>query len=158
MQNLTVDEDLLEDDGKGGQRARRKESFFLWFDQVGPQGEVLSVDEISEIIHDQIWPNPLALYYGEAVCAHCLCFCVRVLALAGCVPPCVFNLSPFLSKGVSSCSVKKNFSTRDTISELYQTDCVNVTSPVHCECHTCYRGRWKGSRTLEQGMVGQVCL
>jgi hypothetical protein len=78
MQNLTVDEDLLEDDGEGGQRARPKESFFMWFDQVGPQGEVLSVDEISEIIHDQMWPNPLALYYGEAVCTYCLCFCVRV--------------------------------------------------------------------------------
>ena len=98
MQNLTVDEDLLEDDGKGGQRARPKESFFLWFDQVGPQGEVLSVDEISEIIHDQIWPNPLALYYGEAVCTHCLCFCVRVLAIAGCVLPCAFKWSPFYAE------------------------------------------------------------
>lgn len=121
MQNLTVDEDLLEDDGKGGQRPRPKESFFLWFDQVGPQGEVLSVDEISEIIHDQIWTNPLALYYGEAVRAHCLCFCVRILALAGCIRPCLFKLSTFLSKGVSRCRGEQFFSARDTISELYQT-------------------------------------
>ncbi len=75
MQDLTVDEDLLEDDGKGWQQPRSKESFFLWFDQVGAQGEVLSVDEISEIIRDQIWPNPLALYYGEAVRASCSCAC-----------------------------------------------------------------------------------
>ena len=122
MQNLTVDEDLLEDDGKGGQRPHPKESFFLWFDQVGPQGEVLSVDEISEIIHDQIWPNPLALYYGEVVCAHCLCFCVRILALAGCILPCLFKLSPFLSRGVSRCRGDQTFSARDTSSELYQTD------------------------------------
>ena len=68
MQDLTVDQRSLEGSEEGIQQPQPKETFFQWFAQTGDrQDEEFNSDEIADIIREQIWPNPLPLYYGEVV-------------------------------------------------------------------------------------------
>ena len=49
-------------------QSQPKESFFQWFMQTGERrDDEFNSDEIADIIREQIWPNPLPLYYGEVV-------------------------------------------------------------------------------------------
>ena len=42
---------------------RARDSFFLWFEEIVLRGEASSADDpVADIIKEQIWPNPLALY------------------------------------------------------------------------------------------------
>ena len=68
VQDLTVDQKSLEGSEEGNQQPQPRETFFQWFAQTGArQDEEYNSDEIADIIREQIWPNPLPLYYGEVV-------------------------------------------------------------------------------------------
>ena len=68
VQDLTVDQKSLEASEAGIEQPQPKETFFQWFQQTGERrDEEFNSDEIADIIREQIWPNPLPLYYGEVV-------------------------------------------------------------------------------------------
>ena len=63
-----MDQKSLEASEEGVKQSQPKETFFQWFKQTGErQDEEFNSDEIADIIREQIWPNPLPLYYGEVV-------------------------------------------------------------------------------------------
>ena len=71
VQDLTVMQKSLEASEEGIKQPQPKETFFHWFQQTGERrDEEFNTDEIADIIRDQIWPNPLPLYYGEVVSTH----------------------------------------------------------------------------------------
>ncbi|CAK0781990.1 hypothetical protein CVIRNUC_005524 [Coccomyxa viridis] len=64
--DLTVDQKSPEASEEGVKQSQPKESFFQWFMQTGERrDDEFNSDEIADIIREQIWPNPLPLYYGE---------------------------------------------------------------------------------------------
>lgn len=52
---------------KGSKRSAADESFFTWFNET-QQGDVIDEmhDEVSEIIKDDLWPNPLTYFNTDA--------------------------------------------------------------------------------------------
>lgn len=64
MTQIEVEDPDRED---GSKILQAKTSFFQWFEMTGSNE---TEDEIADIIREQIWPNPLQLYYGEGV-SHC---------------------------------------------------------------------------------------
>jgi hypothetical protein len=66
-QSLVEDAEGIEMEVNGRKRQRVRDSFFLWFEEGVARGEAsIADDPVADIIKEQIWPNPLALYQAAS--------------------------------------------------------------------------------------------